>query len=70
MLLQIPGSVVEERENFDPQRELSLASLVSPSSFEVVTAGKELGPGVTEEVGEDDDEGSLDGNVGRFELNG
>lgn len=70
MLLQIPRSVVEERENLDRQRELPLAPFVSPSSFEVVAAGEELGPGVTEEVGDDDDEGSLNGNVGRFELNG
>lgn len=34
----------------------------------MITAGKEFGPGVAEKVGDDNDERSLNGNIGRFEL--
>lgn len=36
----------------------------------MITAGEELGPGVAEKIGDDDDERSLNGNIGRFELKG
>lgn len=34
----------------------------------MITAGKEFGPGVAEKVGDDNDERSLNGNIGWFEL--
>jgi hypothetical protein len=68
VLLQCPRPIVDELENTDVKGKLTLASLCPPSSLELVSAGKELGPGSANKVRNENNESSLDGNCGGFEL--
>lgn len=68
MLFESPGSGVEELDDGEPPWDLALAALGSPSSLELVTSGEEGCPPFAEEVGDEDDEGSLDGDLRGFEL--
>lgn len=68
MLLQVPLSMIEERHDGDPHGDFSDAAFGSPSCFEFVAAGEEECPASAHEVGDEDDKGPLDGDVGRFEL--
>mgnify|MGYP000924405807 CR=1 FL=1 len=68
VLLEGPGPRVDELDDLEPEGETAGAALGSPARFELVPAGEEGRPGVAEEVGDEDDEGPLDGDEGGFEL--
>lgn len=68
VLLKIPRSGVDEGSNGNPQRRLSLATLSCPSSPQFVTTREECSPSITNEVRDEDDEGSGDCCRGWFEL--
>lgn len=70
MFLQVPVTPVEEGHDLDVKGHLADTTCSSPSSLELLATREYLGPGVTEEVGHEDDEGSLDCNEGGLELNG
>lgn len=68
VLLEAPWPVVEEARGADPEGELALPAFLAPSRLEMVAAGEDEGPEVAEEVGDEDDEGALDGDERRFVL--
>ena len=68
MFLQTPGSRIDELDELDPEGERACVASGSPSSLDLVATGKNKGPSIADEVGDEDDKGSLDGDVGRFEL--
>lgn len=68
MLLQVPGPRVDEGPERNPERDLPLATALSPPSGKFVATWKECSPGVADEVGDEDDESATDGDLGRFEL--
>lgn len=68
MLLQTPGPRVDELDELNPQGKRACVALGSPSSFDLVATGKKKGPSIADEVGDEDDKCSLDGDVGGFEL--
>jgi hypothetical protein len=68
MLLQTPGSRVNELDDPNPEGKRACVAIGSPSSFNLVATGKKKGPSIADEVGDEDDKGSLDGDVGRFKL--
>lgn len=70
MLLEVPVSPVEERDDLDVQGYLADTTCSPPSSLELLAAREDLGPGVTKEVGHEDDERPLDRNESGFELDG
>lgn len=68
MLLQAPRPRVDEFDEFDPSRKLSLTILFPPGSFEFITTGEDSGPCFACKITDENDEGSRDGDTGRFEL--
>lgn len=68
MFLESPWTRVDEFDNVDPHGKLPLTILVSPTCFDVVSTGQSKSPKLAEEVGDDDDEGALDRDLGGFEL--
>lgn len=68
VLLKVPGTIIEEGDDLNVDRYLANTTFGSPSSLELFTTRKYLRPGVTEEIGYENDKGSLDGNVRGFEL--
>lgn len=48
--------------------ELSLTTLLPPSCLKLIATGEEPGPGITNKVSDEDDEGALDGDGSGFEL--
>lgn len=68
VFFETPRPGVDELDNLDAERDFSLPTLLPPSGFEFVAAGEGDGPGFAEEVGDEDDEGSLDCYEGWFEL--
>ena len=70
MLFQTPNPMVEERDDRNPSGNFALAALRPPSSFQSITAGKEVRPCFAEEVRNKNDEGPLNGHEGRFKLDG
>lgn len=70
MFLQIPFPMVEERHDSNPCWNLSNTTFGSPSVLKLIATGKELGPCSTDEVGDEYDECTLDGDHGWFPLDG
>jgi hypothetical protein len=68
MLLEAPWPRVEKLDDLNSQRELTLSSLLSPSSLCSVAPREDGSPSFPEKVGNEDDEGTLDSNQCRFEL--
>ena len=68
MLLETPWPGVDELDELDPDGKLSVTIGTSPTGFEKVTTREDLGPTLTKEEGNDDDECSLDCDHSRFEL--
>lgn len=68
VLLKIPRPRVDEGSDGNPQGSLSLTTLGCPSSPEFVTTREERSPSITNEVRDEDDEGSGDCCRGWFEL--
>lgn len=68
MLLQTPGSRVNELDGPNPEGKPGCVAFRSPSSFDLIATGKKKGPSIADEVGDEDDKGSLNGDVGRFKL--
>lgn len=70
MLLQVPRPRIEKGDDRDPSGAFSLASFLPPSRLVSIATGEKSGPSFAEEVGDDDDKGSLDGDISWFELDG
>lgn len=68
VLLERPRPWVDELEEPDLEWEFTLASVGPPPGFELVSSGKEGGPGNAKKVREEDDEGSLNSDHCWFEL--
>ena len=68
MLLKTPVAMVEERDDLDVHRCLADSTCGSPSSLEFFAARQHFSPGIAEEVGHEDNKGSLDRDESRFEL--
>lgn len=68
MLLQIPWARVEDGQQPDPSGNFALSTFGPPSSLVFVASREKEGPRVADKVGDEDDERSLDGDGGRFEL--
>jgi len=68
MFFEAPRTRVDELDNLEPERYRASVTAGSPPSFELVSARKGEGPSVSDEVGDEDDECSLDGDHGGFEL--
>ena len=68
VLFEIPGPVVEERDNSDPSWELALAASLPPSSFIVIATRKKGGPSLAGEVGDQDYKSPRDRDLRWFEL--
>ena len=74
MLLQGPRSRIQELEEANAEGKLGLGSVRPvrpvrpPVSLQLIASGKEVGPGDSEEVREEDDESALNGDGCRFEL--
>ena len=69
VFFQIPRSSVNKRENPDPSRRSALAASLSPSSFVTVSPRKDVGPRLADEVRNEDDESTGNGDFSWFELN-
>lgn len=54
-------------QKFDHEWELSRATLASPARLSQVATREAVSPTLTEEVGDENDEGALDGNERGFE---
>jgi hypothetical protein len=68
VLLEIPGPGVDEGGDSNPKRVPTLATLFPPLRLETVTTGKEPGPELALEVGDQDNESTRYGDAGWFEL--
>lgn len=68
MLLQTKLPMIEERNHSDPARSLSLTAARPPASLKLVSAREEVGVCLTNEVGDENKERSLNGHKSRFEL--
>jgi hypothetical protein len=68
MLLQAPVAMVEERDDLDVHRCLTDSTCGSPSSLELFAAGKHFSPGIAEEVGHENNKGSLNRDESWFKL--
>lgn len=62
MLLESPGPIVEEFEDANPQRRLSLTASLPPARLEFVSTREECGPSLANKVCDKHDECSLDGD--------
>jgi hypothetical protein len=70
MLLETPLAIIEEGDDLDVAGDYTYATPSPPPSLELVAARQKFGPAFTKEVSNEDDEGALDGDQGRFELEG
>ena len=68
MLLETPWPGVDELDELNPDRELAITIGASPTGFEKITTREDLGPTLTQEESNDDDECTLDRDHSRFEL--
>ena len=68
MLLETPWPGVDELDELDPDRKLALAICAPPTGFEKIATREDLGPTLTEEESNDNDECSLDCDHSRFKL--
>ena len=70
VLLQVPRPRIEKGDDRDPSGTFSLAAFLPPSRLISIATGEKSGPSFAEEVGDDNDKGSLDGDIRWFELDG
>lgn len=68
MLLQSPRARIQELDGSDMRRKLAVAALLPPSGLVLVPTGKDGSPRPAEEVGDEHDERSRDGDGCWFEL--
>lgn len=68
MLLETPWPRVDELDELDPDRKLAFAICAPPTGFEKIATREDLGPTLTEEESNDDNECTLNSDHGRFEL--
>lgn len=68
VLLQAPWAMVEEGKDPDAERCSALTAACSPPRFPDVATRQEIRPGFSEEVSQQDDEGTGERDVGGFEL--
>jgi hypothetical protein len=60
--------MVEEGDDRDPTRRLALSTFLPPSRLNMIAPGQELGPGIAQKVGNNDDKRALKRDGSRFEL--
>jgi hypothetical protein len=58
VLFQIPGSIIEEGYDGNPDGRFALATSLSPSSFKAITTRKNGSPCFAEEVRNKDNKGT------------
>jgi hypothetical protein len=68
MFFQAPWSGVDEDECRYPKWRFAIAVVRSPPRQMAVTAGEKFGPSIADKVSNEDDKGTLDGDLGWFEL--
>ena len=68
VLLETPWSRIYKLDNLYPKRKLADTIVTSPTGFEQITTREDLGPTLAHEESNDDDEGSLNRDHSRFEL--
>lgn len=68
VLLQVPGPVVEKRDDGDPPGRFPDTASLPPSGLVAVAAREECGPSFTGKVSNENDKGSLNRDLSRFEL--